>query len=244
MLCLMMTNTLSLVCGIDIPIPECQLILHQPKLYEIAFIGEQSFFTGIQTLCINKNMISQGETVLADTSNFQIFMTIMHEQATMDKKADVLALLNLLFPTKKVMFTPRSMMFIENNESIMVDETNFEPLQEVVKDIFCVRQDASQGFNPQDAKAREIAEKLMRGRQRVAAQNGEEKVSVLSQYISVLTVALGSMSFEDCTRLTVFQLYDLIERYGLYINWDLDVRSRLAGGKPDKQPDNWMKNIH
>ena len=44
--------------------------------------------------------------------------------------------------------------------------------------------------------------------------------------------------------LTMFQLYDLVERYGLYVNWDIDIRSRLAGGKPDKQPDNWMKNIH
>jgi len=42
----------------------------------------------------------------------------------------------------------------------------------------------------------------------------------------------------------MFQLYDLIERYNLYINWDLDIRSRLAGGKPDSRPDNWMKNIH
>nr|DAF40483.1 MAG TPA: hypothetical protein [Caudoviricetes sp.]DAT10090.1 MAG TPA: hypothetical protein [Caudoviricetes sp.] len=39
-------------------------------------------------------------------------------------------------------------------------------------------------------------------------------------------------------------MYDLIERLSLYTNWDLDVRTRLAGGKPDQQPDNWMKNIH
>jgi hypothetical protein len=44
--------------------------------------------------------------------------------------------------------------------------------------------------------------------------------------------------------LTMFQLYDLVERYMLYINWDMDVRCRLAGGKPDNQPDNWMKSIH
>jgi hypothetical protein len=44
--------------------------------------------------------------------------------------------------------------------------------------------------------------------------------------------------------LTMFQLYDLVERYMLYINWDMDIRSGLAGGKPDSKPDNWMKNIH
>jgi len=27
----------------------------------------------------------------------------------------------------------------------------------------------------------------------------------------------------------IFQIYDLLERYTLFINWDIDVRSRLAG---------------
>jgi hypothetical protein len=52
------------------------------------------------------------------------------------------------------------------------------------------------------------------------------------------------MSLQDAMDLTMFQLYDLIERYMLYLNWDMDIRSRLAGAKPDSQPENWMKNIH
>jgi hypothetical protein len=51
-----------------------------------------------------------------------------------------------------------------------------------------------QAFNPADAKAREIAEKLMRGRQRVAAQKGQTNISIFSQYLSTITVGLGSMS--------------------------------------------------
>nr|DAN97188.1 MAG TPA: hypothetical protein [Caudoviricetes sp.] len=30
----------------------------------------------------------------------------------------------------------------------------------------------------------------------------------------------------------------------MYMDWDIDLRSRLAGGKPDKNPENWMKNLH
>ena len=41
---------------------------------------------------------------------------------------------------------------------------------------------------------REIAEKLMRGRQRVAAEKGTNNTSIFSQYLSMLTVGLGSMS--------------------------------------------------
>ena len=75
----------------------------------------------------------------------------------------------------------------------------------------------------------------MRGRQRVAAQKGGDIItSMFSQYISVLTVGLESMSIFDMMNLTMYQLYDLIERYMLYINWDIDIRSRLAGANPDK----------
>jgi hypothetical protein len=52
------------------------------------------------------------------------------------------------------------------------------------------------------------------------------------------------MSLRDAIELTMYQLYDLMERYGLWVNWDLDIKSRLAGGKADKPVDNWMKQIH
>ncbi|MBP3801528.1 MAG: hypothetical protein J6I85_05870 [Clostridia bacterium] len=84
----------------------------------------------------------------------------------------------------------------------------------------------------------------MRGRQRVAEQNGSAQTSIFSQYLSILTIGLSSMGLNDLLNLTMYQLYDLFERYMLYTNWDIDLRARLAGAKPDSQPDNWMKNIH
>lgn len=237
---------LALMTGADIPVPECKLILHQPKMKEIAFIGESDFFTGVQTLCLNKRLFTQDESLLANTSNFQILMTIMSENETKDKRKAVEKVLMLLCPDYKVVFTPRSILLTNAEISAMLDEDNFEFFQEAIKNIFCVNTGPmdQHSFNPADKKAQEIAQKLMRGRQRVAAQNGESSVSSFSQYLSTLVVGVASMSLQDCIELTMFQLYDLIERYSLYTNWDIDIRSRLAGGKPDGQPENWMKNIH
>ena len=99
-------------------------------------------------------------------------------------------------------------------------------------------------FNPANGKAKEIADKLMRGRQRVAEQKGELSGSAFARYVSVLTIGLNAMSLSDTLNLTMYQIYDLVERYTLHLNWDLDIRTRLAGGKPDSKPDDWMKNIH
>lgn len=236
---------LALMCGSDIPIPEIQATIHQPKIKEIALMGEADFFVAIQCLNVDKNLLRQDKTLLQNTSNFQIFMTIMSEKETRDKRLATQSLLQLLFPKHTIMFTPRSIL-LQGENSASIDEKNFEFLQEVLKQVFCVSNKNNQqaGFNPANEKAREIAEKLMRGRQRVAEQNGSANASIFSQYLSILTVGLSSMSLQELMDLTMFQLYDLVERYQLYISWDIDIRSRLAGAKPDDRPDNWMKNIH
>lgn len=62
----------------------------------------------------------------------------------------------------------------------------------------------TRAFNPQSKKAKEIANKLMRARERVAAQKQEGNASVFAQYISTLTVGLNSMSIKDCSELTMY----------------------------------------
>ena len=237
---------LALMTGIDIPIPECKLVVHQPRIEEIAFLGDTPFFTGTQTLCLYKSMFVQGNVDLDDIKNFQIFMMVMTEKETADKKRCVLDVLKLLFPDYKILLTPRSIVFQRDGlDTIMIDEDNFEFLQETLRQIFCVNQGPmdQQAFNPADDKAREIAEKLMRGRQRVAAQKGTSNSSIFVRYLSVLSIGLN-IPIQNLQKYTMFQFYDLIERYSLYMNWDIDIRTRLAGGKPDSHPDNWMKDLH
>lgn len=241
-----MDKRLGLMCGIDLPIPECQIIIHQPRIKEIALVGEQGFFTGVQTICINKKMFIQDKTLLAETNNFQIFMTIMAEKETAEKRVAVQDVMQILFPTYKVSFTPQSILFSRDGKITTIDSNNFEFLQNAISEICCLHSSSNdqQNYNPANDKAAEIAKKLMRGRQIAAEQKGENKSSVLSQYLSTLTIGLNSMSLQDLMDLTLFQIYDLLERYRLYIGWDLDIKQRLAGAKPESQPENWMKNIH
>lgn len=237
---------LALMAGTPIPIPECQLILHQPTIKEISFLGETEFFTGVQCLCLYKSMFIQDKTVLDEVSNFQIFMTVMMDESTQDKKQATISVLKMIFPDYNVLFTPMSLIFQKEGSTITIDNNNFEILQAALREAFCAKNGPmdQQAFNPANEKAREIAQKIMRGRQRVAAQKGGDNSSVFSRYLSILTIGLSSMSLNDLLNTTIFQLYDLVERYILHMNWDIDVRTRLAGGKPDSQPENWMKNIH
>ena len=241
-----MDINLALMTGIDIPLPELQATLHQPTIKEISYIGEKDFLVGVQCLTIQKTMVLQDESLLSTTSNFQIFMTIMSDKTTQDKKQKVLSVLNLLFPGYVIFITPRAISMNCDKGNVIIDEGNFEKLQQIIGQIFCLSKSDQSSFNPQSKRAQEIADKLMKARQRIAAQKAAEQgdSSVFAQYVSTLTVGLGSMSLHDCVNLTMYQMYDLVERYSLYINWDIDLKSRLAGAKPDKPVDNWMKQIH
>lgn len=238
---------LALMCGTDIPIPECKLIMHQPTIQEISYIGEAVFFTAIQTLNVNTTMLNlKDEIVSPDINNFHIFMMIMAGEDKTKKEA-VKQLFELILPQYKVSFLPRSLMFVTEEDRVIVDENNFQYFQNVIQQIFCLSSNfMTEGtFNPRDELAAEIARKIAEGRARVAAQKGEnaEGKSAFSQHLSVLTVGLH-IPLQHLMKLTMYQLLDLEERYSLYINWDLDIKARLAGAKSDTQVDNWMKNIH
>ena len=235
---------LGLMTGVDLPIPDLQIVIHQPTIKEISLMGEHDFFTGIQLLCIDKRMYNIDEQFLANTSNFQIFISIIHEPQMADKKKAVEQVLTLLFPQYKVIFTPRSMLLNSDEISVIIDEGNFEKLQELLVQQFCLSGSGQEQFNPANVKAQAIAQKLMKARQKVAEVKAKENSgSAFGQYLSVLTIGT-SLTLKDAMELTMYQLYDLIERYSLYINWDIDIRSRMAGAKGDKPVENWMKQIH
>ena len=241
---MMFDSRLALMTGVDIPIPELQVTIHQPTIKEISMVGEQDFFIGIQMLCIDKKLYIENEELLSNTSNFELFMSMLNEQQIADKKQAVEQVLTLLFPQTKIIFTPRSILLNINKENIIIDEGNFEKLQELLIQQFCLQGSGQEQYNPKDKKAKEIAQKLMKARQKVAKLKANEASgSMFTQYLSILTIGT-SLTLKDVMELTMYQLYDLMERYSMYLNWDIDIRSRMAGAKGDKPIENWMKQIH
>lgn len=252
-------NKLALLTGVDIPIPALELIIHQPTIREISYVGELNYFSTIQTLCFNKNTIIASNpkvgSNLSVMSNFQIFMTLINnikdEEDRKQIQNNLLSVFTILFPGYTVQIMPNNMgLYFNNTEkqhSIMINDTNFDVLKDALDEVSGVNNcigGENANYNPRGKKAAMIAAKLMKGRTRAAKSKGGSIDGVLGRYVSILTVGLSSMALDDCLNLTVYQLYDLIERYSLYLGWDLDIKSRLAGGKPDDKPDDWMKDLH
>lgn len=228
--------------GVDVPLKACQLVLHQPSLREISLIGEKEYFTGLQTLCLSKSMY-QGQ-IPSEISTFQLFISLVNEPSLKEKKEEVLHTLQLLFPLYQISLTPRAILFKQEDRNFFIDEGNFERMQEAIRQVGCVKEPEAAQAKLASSQAQAIADKLAKARTKIAAQKAEKNESLLASYISILTVGLKAMSLREVTELTLYQLYNLVERFMLYTSWDNDVRAALAGAKSDKPIVNWMKNLN
>lgn len=239
---------LALMTGVDIPIPELQLIAHPPIIEEIARMGERDFFSAMQYLCLDKEMLVQDKTILMSLTNFQVLMKVLEQSEDKSKKMSIQTLLLLMFPSYKTVMLPNSILLsAENMPVVAIDDNNFSIFQEYIRKILCVNNVFQGGnivYNPANDAAKAIADKLMAGRRKVAQlkSNGGTD-SVLTRYLSILTVSKVA-TLKECSQYNLFQLFDIMERYSAFVEWDVDLRVRLAGGKPDKTVENWMREMH
>lgn len=188
-----MDYRLALITGVDIPIPALKAVLHQPTIKEISMIGEKIFFSGVQYLCISKESMNiEDENNLSNVSNFKLLMMVMEDEKQQDKKQNVIQILSILFPNYSVIFSPRAILLNKDGENIIIDEGNFNILQAIIKDVFCLATKEQDSFNPANDAAKKIADKIMRGRKIAAEQKAkaEGDHSVFTQYLSILCVGL------------------------------------------------------
>lgn len=234
--------------GLDIPIPSLQLIIHPIELKEIGLMGESKFFPAVQLLCLDKDMLAQGENDLQSMSNFQVLMSVLNQSEDKTKKTSVRLLLQFLFPQYQVLLTPNSIILNKEDDSILIDDSNFDILQEVLREVLCVSsmfQGENIIYNPLNNRAKEIAAKLIKGRQKVAAIKGKKSAnsSIFIRYVSILITGQIATR-EDCAKMNLFTLFDLMERFNLKRIEERDFNIRLAGGKPDKTVDSWEKDLY
>lgn len=244
----MIDISLQLATGIDIPIPELDIMLHQPTIEEISYMGETDFFSALGFFTIKKEILKEkiGINNLENFSNYEIFLELVNNKEIEEKKELVLSFLSLIIIGRTVKITKNGiMLFKKDSEIITVEKENFELLQEIVKEIFCIKEKEKNelNYNPKGKKAKEIAEKLLKGREKVSKLKGEDRGSLLGRYCSILAIGL-KIDLKIIIKYTVYQIYDLLERFKLYTEYDLDIKVRLAGGQPEGSPIDWMKNIH
>lgn len=247
-----MQNDLLLLSGNDIPFYGAQISIHQPTIKEIAYIGEETFYTGCEFLRFSKDKLTEEDrNSLGDKTNFEIIMSIIREQniTIQQQKTAVLMLLSLIFPNYTIRFNVDSIDLgkPDTEEVFKITNKNYDEFLDILNSMFCLKATIGNAdeYEAEGELAKRIADKLRKRHQKMAEQQPEskKKVAILSRYVSI--IATGQQkNINDILQYTVYQLFDEFQRYQLKINFDIYLQAKMAGAKDLEEVDDWMKDIH
>ncbi len=242
-----MVNDLMLFSGIDIPFPQAQIAIHQPTIKEISLIGEESFYSGCGALNFSKNSLSSEDRIaLKDFTDFEILMSMINNRSfnTQQTRIDILMILTLLFPDYQIKISQQEISLIKEDESHLINSGNFEEFKKILTAMFCLKGKGSETeYNPSGDKAREIIEKLNKRKQKLAEQNGDQKVSVLNRFASILAIG-QKQDLNEILDYTVYQLFDQFDRFTLKEQFDIHLKAQLAGARDLGEIEDWKKDLH
>ena len=244
-----MLNELLLLSGNDIPFFEARITIHQPTIKEIGLIGEENFYTGCEMLNFSKDILNEKDRIsLANQTDFEVLMSIMTDNNTVMQKNRVAMtlVLSLLFPEYNIRLTTSEIALLKEGEVHSINSANFEKFKEILTTMFCLNghsSDDNPTYNPAGKLARQISEKLKERRKVLAEQKGDQKIAVLSRYVSILAVGLPQ-DMNSLMQYTVYQLFDKFNRFELKQEFDYYIQAQMAGARYLKEVDNWKKDIH
>lgn len=249
-----MLNQLLLLSKNDIPFNEGNLIIHQPSIKEIAYIGEKTFYSGCHLLNFSKNMVlsTQDKINSQDISDFNILMTIVQDKNVEVQKLKIQMnmVLGLLFPDYNISIEVDKILFtvtddLGRQQIGEINENNFSIFKEILVSMFCLEGlGGQQEYNPQGELAQQIADKLNKRHQKLAEKGESDKdISIFSRYISILAVG-EKKDMNSLLEYSVYQLFDEYKRFALKYDYDLSLKARLAGAKDVKEVRNWMSDVH
>lgn len=242
-----MDNELLLLSGNDIPFIEAQVTIHQPTIKEIAYIGEEAFFTGCELINFSKNILPEQDKMnLEDKTNFDILIAILRERnAVMQRNRNCVEMvLALIFPWYTIDITGDAIVLEKEEERHLINNDNFETFKTIFNMMFSFSKDESRDYNPSGEVAKRIAEKLRQRHQKLAElKEGKKKIDILSRYVSILAVG-EHKDMNSLLNLSVYQLFDEFERFKLKMSYDIYFQAKMAGAKDLKEVEDWMKDIH
>lgn len=240
----------------DIPFTQAHLIIHQPTLKELGYIGgEETLFFCYKIINFSKSQIEiQDKNYLQNKTDFEILMILINNKqgGILSQKGRVClkAMLTLLFPDFIINFLPASILLSKEKDTFFIDKDNFNIFKDIFNEMFCFSDiigTVSQKYNPGGPQGRALAQKFRKRQEKLAKIKNHNQqhrgIEILANYISILAIG-KKQDINTILNYTVPQLIDEMQRFKLKEEFETYKQLKLAGAKDVEQVKNWMANLH
>lgn len=258
-------SDLILIGGLDIEITDPPVRIHQPRLNEIALIGEDKFFQSMSIFYIEPGplmgladgliMLNEEEkqmwidsSTAYDTFLFLLQMTAfrpMEDRNVLIERARLA--FKTMVPTHTFVFNNESNTMIlvsdDKSHSIVVDRDLFLRFKSIAEEIFLLNKffGVSDSTTKLSAAAQKIADKIALSEQKLKKlKNGNDEEN--SQFARIISIMGMNYELDYLNNLTVYQLYNQFERFNLFSSYNQGVQASLAGASNVELVD-WYKKI-
>ena len=178
-------------------------------------------------------------------------MTMLRDKNTRSQqiKTCIQLVLALMFPDYKIIFLPMSILLQKQGEQektkqTIIDKDNFESFKNIVSEMFCLKENSQQKYNPGGPQARALVKKFQeRQRILVKIKSGQGSMSVLDRYLSILSVG-EQKDINTLREYTIYQLFDQFRRFNLKREFDMYIQAKMAGASDLNEVENWMGDLH
>jgi SepF-like predicted cell division protein (DUF552 family) len=219
--------------------------LHSLTLRDIAEIGLHKYNQYLSALCFDLNDL-QTQIEDEDITVFDVIaLNSLHDEQF---KKIVTEALSLMFKEVVTFSENYGIFFVgEKNECRIISSINYEYIKDLIKIQNGLKSiDGEDEYNPKDAKAKEIIEKLKHAKQKIKKQrlDDDEEPLNLFDLISILCANGNGINIFNVYDLNMFQFNDQFNRMKMLDEYKINIQSLLAGADSDKiELRHWMSKI-
>lgn len=256
-----MVDSLRLLAGSPLPVPELSVEIHQPTLREVALLGEKELYQVYSLLTLtsekymkmveakaegDKEMIEAVKNKLMFMDDFQLVLETALQDGALN--SNLIGFLYIIFPKAKKITVEKNFLIISwlnsDKKELLMTNKEFQHFVPVIDRMFNTGNSNKEAFNPINDKAAEIAAKIEARRKRLAKEKGEDKEekSALATGISVLATVDG-MSLDTILNYTIPQLYYQLERSRKYSEYQTQITLGAFAGLKDVEIADWTHSI-
>lgn len=264
---------LHILAGTPIPVRSMGTIITQPKIREIAAIGEDKYFTVLslfqkadkedfksEILKAEEARIKKENPDLEMTeddkreiefelditypSDFSVFIYLL--QAFPDLKSSFESFLYIIFPNlRKIGWVPTLNLTLAERDPIDFTEDIFTEVKDIALSSlnYKTAEEQSAEFNPANGMASEIAEKIKRAKEKRNPQASSNSTESPLADMSSILASSSNLSIQEVMDMTYPQLVIQYERSSLLLGFVNQIRASAFGGLDPDDIIDWTKTL-